>query len=383
MYLSNCGGCSSEEKRLVNQLRSLISSKKGCLQLEMPVAWFMLNAFTTVIHKKFFQFEDFKKLCLQCDCIEKEQQDEQYEALLSLFHSLGLFFYLADIPPEKNWICTDATVLYKELAKILAIEFFPDPQSDPTEATKNLQSHGIISSEDCSDLFEEIKIDKDIPSEWLLQVLHSLNLSAKVPSKPGDYFIPLVLPNRDIPSLDCCIVENLCFAYNYKDQQNPFSKDLLDIHRGIFCKLAVQLAGRDMYQVCPEQSNKYTIKYLRKNMEVYLLEKPGRIEVAIVCSKCRRLGKDASADIKWLHGECMAIKKDFEDGIKMACEATLGEGFLEAVNLLYGFVCNCSRDYTHLALFQKDLFYCMQSEHLQEMYPQRQIWLTSVEEVSM
>ena len=58
----------------------------------------------------------------------------------------------------------------------------------------------------------------------------------------------------------------------------------------------------------------------------------------------------------------MAIKKDFEKGIKMACEATLGKGFLEAVNLLYGFVCNCSIDYTHLALFQKMSFYCMQVE---------------------
>ena len=116
-------------------------------------------------------------------------------------------------------------------------------------------------------------------------------------------------------------------------------------------------------------------------MEVYLLEKPGRIEVAVVCSKCHRLGKDASADIKWLHGECMAIKKDLEEGINMACKAALGKGFLEAVNLLYGFVCNCSRDYTHLALFQKMSFYCMQSEHPQKMYPQRQIWLTSVEEV--
>ena len=190
------------------------------------------------------------------------------------------------------------------------IEFFPDPKS---EATENLQSFGIISCEDCSDLL-------DIPSEWLLQVLHSLNLSAKVPSKPDDYFIPLVLPNRDPPKFDCCIVENLCFAYNYKDQQNPYSKNLLNIPRGIFCKLAVQLAGRDQYQICPGQSNKYTIKYLRKNMEVYLLEKPGRsrIEVAVVCSKCCRLGKDASADIKWLYGECMAIKKNFEEGCQYA-----------------------------------------------------------------
>ena len=90
--MPNCGGCSSEEKQLANKLCLLISSKKGCLQLEMPVAWFMLNVFIALIHKKFFQFEDFKKFCLQCDCIEKEQQDEQYEALLSLFHSLGLFF---------------------------------------------------------------------------------------------------------------------------------------------------------------------------------------------------------------------------------------------------------------------------------------------------
>ena len=385
MCLPGSGGCSSEEKQSINKLRSLISTDKGHFKVKMPLAWLLLKTFTSSISQKFFRFEDFKNLCLQCNCIDQDGADGQFRALLGLFHMLGLYAYfeLKEVPQEKNWICTDVTFLYKELAKILTVEYNSNLYCP---ASKKFQASGIIRFDDHLNLFEEVGVSEDVPTEWLLQVLHSLGLSAKVRSDPDVYFMPIVLPfgNTEIPQDSA--VDNLCFAFDYKD--HSLSEDLLDIPRGIFCKLAVYLINRKpggipKYKACPGASDKVTVKFTRNNLELYLLERPGRIEAVLFCKEYFLPNAKSASRIKALHEECTSLRTDLEEGIKTACMALLGEAFLDAVHLQVGFLCECGKDNSHLAAVKCGSFLCSLSEDLRPLYEKRRLWMEPVVNVSL
>ena len=293
---------------------------------------------------------------------------------------LGLYAYfeLKEVPQEKNWICTDVTFLYKELAKILTVEYNSNLHCP---ASKKFKASGIIRFDDHLNLFEEVGVSEDVPTEWLLQVLHSLGLSAKVRSDPDVYFMPIVLPfgNTEIPQDSA--VDNLCLAFDYKD--HSLSEDLLDIPRGIFCKLAVYLVNRGKYEACPGASDKVTVKFTRNNLEVYLLERPGRIEAALFCKEYFLPNAESASRIKALHEECVALRTDLEEGIKTACKALLGEAFLNAVHLQVGFLCECGKDNSHLAAVKHGSFLCSLSKDVMSLNVKTRLWTEPVVNVSL
>ena len=333
-----------KDQDYLNKLRSLISSKKGCVQLKMPVMWFLLELITKKIPQILLRYDVLLEFCLDSKYIDKDLTDRQFPAMLRLFHLFGFFAYFElKGSPESNWVCTNATILYKEISKFLAIQYHPE--FPVAKAIRRYKKTGIIKMEDHEDLFAEVGIRPDIPSEWLLEVLHFVNLSAKV--QPGVYFLPIVLPYGTTPVPDLPIVENICFAFNFK--QEKFAKNLLDLPRGVFCKLAVDLADKDGWESSPEESDRSSIHFVHGNLEVYLMEKPGRIEVALFCSEYA-LTKGSHADhLKQLHVSCKAIKSDLEVGIHKVSYKFLGEEFLKRVNLHIGFWCNCGKGIPHLA----------------------------------
>ena len=354
MYKEDGRSTTSKDQEFVDKLRSLLSAKKGCLQLEMPLMWFLLDTITSRTKQKYILFDDLKAFCLCSGYIDKEDADKQFLALLRLFHVLGLFAYyeLQPATPANNWICTDVTVFFKELSKLLSIPFYKI-KPDSHQATKQFKTFGLICTQDHHALFEELGVSPDVPTDWLLQVFCKLHLSAKIKSSPDIYFMPIVLPqgSTEIPQ-HCCVIENLCFTYNFKD--SPLSQDLLDIPRGIFCKLAVQLVNSDRYEACPEESDKSTIKILWNGLELYLIERPGRIEAAVLCSEYFFSDEEGlDYKLKKLHEHCKIIKTDLTSGIENACRTILGKDFLKAINLQIGFLCDCLQGSPHLAVLIK------------------------------
>ena len=338
-----------KDQDYLNKLRSLISSKNGCVQLKMPVMWFLLDLITKRIPQILLRYDDLLEFCLDSKYIDRDLADRQFLAMLRLFHLFGFFAYFElKGSPESNWVCTNATILYKEISKLLAIQYHPE--FPVAKATRRYKQTGIIKMEDHEDLFEEVGIRPDIPSEWLLEVLHFLHLSAKIEQR--EYFLPIVLPYGTTPVPDLPVVRSICFAYNFR--RKKFSKDLLDLPRGIFCKLAVHLADKKDWRSCPEESDRSTIRFLYGSLEVYLMEKPGRNEVAIFSSE-GTLTNDSQADhLKYLHESCKLIKKDLEEGIQKVSQSLIGGEFLKRVNLHIGFLCNCGKGTTHLATLSEN-----------------------------
>ena len=351
MYLSQDHPATKEDRDYLNLLRSFISNKEACLQLEMPLMWFFLDLITKRTPHHFIKCQDLKKFCLSNGYIDGYQADDQFLALLRLFHHFGFFAYyeLQGVPLESNWVCTDVTFLYKEISKLLIIRFHPrNPQR---VATKRFKKEGIINERDYQELFKEVRISEETPSEWLLQVLQNLSFTAEI--GPGRFFMPTVLPKGHIEIPDCPTVQPLCFAFNFKE--NAFSENLLDLPRSIFCQLAVHLADKDEWDTCPYDSDRSTIRYTYGNLEVFLIDKPGRIEVAVFCFESFIFSKKGPgpADLKKLHDHCAAIQGDVKEGIKAVSGSVMGEEFLKKVNLQVGFICDCQKGSPHLALLSE------------------------------
>ena len=391
MYKEDGRSTTIEDQVFVDKLRALLAARKGCLQLKMPLMWFLLDAITSRTEQKYILFDDLKAFCLCSGFIDKKDADKQFLALLRLFHVLGLFAYyeLQPATPDDNWICTDVTVFFEELSKLLSIPFYP-LMPDSHHAVRQFKESGLIDTRDSHALFKELGISPNVPTDWMLQVFYKLHLSAKIKSSPDIYFMPIVLPNRstEIPQ-HCCVVENLCFTYNFKD--TPLSQDLLDIPRGIFCKLAVQLSNSDRYEACPGESDKSTVKFLRNNMELYLVERPGWIEAAVLCSEYFFSHKEElTKRLRMLHKYCKDIKTDLCSGIEDACRTILGRDYLEDINLQIGFQCCCGEGCTHLALLsmkkQNDSLKCTHPVPKRVLRPltcRRQIWLQPLKEMDV
>ena len=348
MYLSQDHPATKEDQDYLNRLRSFISDKECCLRLEMPLMWFFLDLIIKQTPHHFIKCKNLKKFCLSNDYIDDHQADDQFLALLRLFHHFGFFAYyeLKGVPLESNWVCTDTTFLYKEISKLLIIRFHPhDPQQD---ATKRFKEDGKIYESDYRELFKEVGISEETPSEWLLKVLQNLSFTAEI--RPGRFFMPMVLPKgrNEIP--DCPIVQPLCFAFNFKE--DAFSANLLDLPRSIFCQLAIHLVNKKKWASCPKDSDRSTIRYTYGNLEVFLIDKPGWIEVAIFCFKSFIPSKKGPcpADLKKLHDHCAAIKGDVKEGIEAVSGSVMGEEFLKKVNLQVSFICDCQEGSPHLAI---------------------------------
>ena len=352
MYLSQDHPATKEDQDYLNLLRSFISNKEGCLRLEMPLMWYFLDLIIKRTPHHFIKCQDLKKFCLSNGYIDGRQADDQFLALLRLFHHFGFFAYyeLKGVPLESNWVCTDMTFLYKEISKLLIIRFHPRyPQ---WFATKRFKKEGIIEKRDYQELFKEVEISEETPSEWLLQVLQNLSFTAEI--EPGVFFMPMVLPKGRIEIPNCPSVQPLCFAFNFKERN--FSEDQLDLPRSIFCQLAVHLANKKKWKTCPNDSDRSTIRYTYGNLEVFLMDKPGWFEVAVFCFKSFIFSRKGPcpADLKKLHDHCAAIKGEVKEGIEAVSRSIMGEEFLKKkVNLQVGFICDCHEVFPHLAILSE------------------------------
>ena len=138
-------------------------------------------------------------------CMEKSyvQSDEQFQALLSLFHSLGFFVYinLPDIKMEENKVCTDASFLYKELSKLFSVQYSKLGEGFSKDCRQFKEKGEILipntrEGESRHELFNNLGIT-NISPKWLLDVLHQIGLAAKVTKDKGCHFyLPIVLPSK-------------------------------------------------------------------------------------------------------------------------------------------------------------------------------------------
>ena len=346
--------------KAVNVLRSLLSDGKNRLTLKVPKAWYCLQVITSSVKKKMWKFTELKEFCIQCKFIQGVDADGQLLALLNLFHCLGFYVYFDLGEYKEQWICTDATFLYKEMSKVLSVQYGPSESSSP-ELRKFIEK-GTISEVVSEALFRQLGIDADIPTRWLLEVLVNVGIAAKVREKETHYFIPAVLPERQI-HLPEASVATLGFTFSF--HSGEFQRYSC-VPTGLFHRLAVDIAsGRQVLneeEVRPlqvrqkhwryyhKQSDSRQFIFTQEDAHIALSQKEDLIQLQLL------VPEDFPNKEPSLSELCRHIRKEIYGRICYVSEEVFGAEFLEEkATLEDGVICshqNCEGSSLHLLRFE-------------------------------
>ena len=385
-----------KDSQYVNSFRNVLSSEDTALKLKIPLMWLMMELVTRKSGVKYIPYRDLKTFSLDHGYIDdNEDADDQFRALLMLFHNLGFYAYyeLEGVERENNLVCTEATVLFKELSKLLLIHFIT-PKSP---AAKHFQENGeiLLKGEGYKELFSEIGVDPNIDSEWFLKVIHHLGLSAKLSFSPlvlgeesttiSSYFIPIALPcgRANLPVKTT--VAQLCFTLKCWEGSSRTYR----LPRVIFPRLIVLLANDwNNWHLNLPNSDRTTVKFVHKGSFVYISERSTLIEINVLIPKEAFADrgspfKPTEADVKELHSFCDSIRGDLTKAITTACTAIFSDSFTKSANVVCGSLCSlCGAEVPHVATPSggpgKSLM-CLGKNQLFPMTSEQKIWFSDID----
>ena len=345
----------------VNSLRKTLSSEESALRLKIPVMWLLVELITQKRDSKFIRYDELKQFCLQEKFIDREDADRQFNSLVMLLHSLGFyaFYKLEGVSEADNWVCTDAATLYREVSKLLVIQYM-NPNK---EATCLFKKSGLISKGCHKELFTEVHISDEMNDTWFLQVIQHIGVAAQITrSNPEKLFVPLALPFNRVSLPKHTTVSNLCFTLIFRGSQSH------DLPRGIFSRLVVYLADKRtllqrlfgfhehyIWEIEPEHSDRTTIKFTCNNATVYLLEKPEHVEVSIFTSQAfftSPFNPHNAQNISALYEFCQKVQTTVEEALKYTCRQVFGNKWFKKAEIKKGFLCSCTASPQHLAIVQ-------------------------------
>ena len=375
-------------RKAVNVLRSLLSDADYQLTLKVPKIWFCLQLITSSVKRKMWKFTELKKFCLRCKYIQRVDADGQLLALLNLFHSLGFYLYfdLSESEYKEQWICTDATFLYKEISKVLSVQYGPIESSSPQLC--RFIENGVITEALSEPLFQQLDINADIPTRWLLEVLVKIGIAAKMTEKIC-YFIPAALPERQI-DLPEASVATLGFTFSFgSDKLNRYSC----VPTGLFHRLAVDIAsGRQALKeedVSPvqlrgkqwyyhNQSGCTQFIFTQEDAHIALSQKEDLIQLQLL------VPEDFPNTEPSLTELCRHIRRETYERICYVSKVVFGAEFLgkEKATLEDGVICshqNCEGSSLHLLRFEagnrrKGL--CTRLNKPTRLTPRESVWVT-------
>ena len=374
--------------KVVNALRSQLADFNSRLALKVPKVWFCLQLITSSVEKKMWKFTEVKEFCLRCQFIQPVDPDRQLLALLNLFHCLGFYLYFDLNEYKEQWICTDATFLYKEMSKVLSVQYGPSESSSPE--LRNFKEKGVIPEAVSEALFQQLDINADIPTRWLLEVLIKIGIAAKVREKETHYFIPAALPERQI-HLSEASVATLGFTFSFHSVQY---QRYTCIPTGLFHRLAVDIAsGRQalkeedvspvqlrgkQWRYCPSKSDATQFIFSQESAHIILSQKGDLIQLQLLVPQ--HFPK-LSLSLTEL---CKHIRGEMYERICHVSKAVFGAEFLkEKATLEDGVVCclkNCIESSLHLLRFETDsqvTGVCTRVDEIKPLTPRESIWVTT------
>ena len=360
-----------EDQASIDDLRVVLSHSDGALKTKIPIGWFHFEMVTRKVPQKFFPFDELLEHARELKCVSSNDPSHKLHSLLQLFHSLGVFTFV-DHSDVSDTVCTDNSVFLQEVSKLLAIQFIEIPKC---MAAKTFKKTGILTLDE--GLFNELGILKEVDRVWLLRCLCHLGVIASL-SLPGasavDYFMPAALPSEISQESAPGSVAPLLVAFRF--EKNAFVSTE-DLPRGIFTRLAVELAKKEDWQVIPEKSTRLAIQFQWEELNIYIAESPGYItivpSVPSIHSRC------TAAE---LHDCCSVIRSAFEAAIQASTQAVLGSKFSDKASTIYGFVCPCGPP-THLATPRGHTIVCSLSSKRHEYLKGHQVWFHPVEGVEV
>ena len=373
--------------KVVNALRSQLSDSRYRLALKVPKVWFCLQLITSSVEKKMWKLTELKEFCIRCQFIQPEDADRQLLALLNLFHCLGFYLYFDLSEYKEQWICTDATFLYKEMSKVLSVQY--GPSEFPSPELRIFMEKGVIPEAVSQALFQQLDINADIPTRWLLEVLVKIGIAAKVREKETRYFIPAALPERQI-YLPEASVATLAYTFSFHSVQD---QRYTCIPTGLFHRLAVDIAsGRQalkeevvspvqlrgkQWRYCPSKSDTTQFIFSQESAHIILSQKEDLIQLQLLVPRhFPKLGLS-------LTELCRHIRREMYERICHVSKAVFGAEFLEEkATLEDGVVCclkNCIKPSLHLLRFEADsqvTGVCTRLDEIKPLTPRESIWVT-------
>ena len=373
--------------KVVNALRSQLADGKYQLSLKVPKIWFCLQLITSSVKKKMWKLTELKEFCLRCQYIQPVDADGQLLALLNLFHCLGFYLHFDLNEYKEQWICTDATFLYKEMSKVLSVQYGPSESSSPE--LRIFKKTGEISEATSEDLFQELGIDADIPIRWLLEVLVKIGIAAKAREKETHYFIPAALPEREIHLPEVSVATlGFAFSFHSKYQHHRYSC----VPTGLFHRLAVDIAsGRQALneeEVSPvqlrgrqwryyhSQSGCTQFIFTQENAHIALSQKEDLIQLQLLVPQ--HFPKLSLS----LNELCRHIRREMYERICYVSEVVFGAEFLEEkATLEDGVICshqNCEGSSLHLLRFEGDnqrTGLCTRLNKMTGLTPRESVWV--------
>ena len=319
----------------LEELRRRISDKSGRFKLDVPLMWFQVELITRQFEHKFIKEDELKTFCLKHGYIDEVKADEEFRCLLKLFHVLGFYAHFdldsSCLTDGVNYVCTDPTVLYKEIARLLTVQYLSRNECANMEV---FLTEGRISPELCGTLCQIID------PVWLLEVLHELGIAAKLKAvNSPSYFLPYVLPYGRAKILPFSSVAPLCITFAFREDS---FRTHCNLPRGVFCCLVVKLCNK--WTPIPEDSDRKTMKFFKTNTYMYLKEEPSHLCCQVIINESfLDSPMDEKSKLQKIQCHCSNIRTQLVTLLQEIAIKLLGEEFKKIAQCTAFQTCSCKQ----------------------------------------
>jgi serine/threonine protein kinase len=361
----------SEHSSYIQKLRESLSSSTSAMQMEVPVMWYHLQQAAKRVTPSFLRYEVLRKCAIENDFFSHEDK-QQFDCFLKVFHLLGLFVYfeIPGSPEEHNYICTDATVFYEQVSRLVTVQFKDD--SDLSSETHQFKENGIIEfypykpRTSQSEVFKDLGIEPAMDKVWFFDVLSHLGIAGQIDSTLNNdslekhersvtYFIPIALPERRCTSRSDTVtvtataptasVSTLCITYAM--QRSRASSMHCILPQGTYAQLAVKLLEKK-WELIPQKNTRGSIKFLYSNSQIRITEAANWLEVDVWFQKpFSRLHTPVNHVLDKMHRFCSHILETIQKTIEIICKKRFPRLVKEA-KISRGFHCPCPEVFRHI-----------------------------------
>ena len=323
--VDNTTAGSKNEDPVAEQIRDHIQEvvESGNIH-EVPITWFIflleLQKVSSEQKVYYITYTSAVKICIQGQLCQSE--DELQDAL-KCFHNMGMLHYYHDVPDMKQFIITDHQWFFEKLTILVKLSF--KGQIINSEAITKFKKEGLLSKQ----LFFQIKIGTDIPTECFISLLEYLKIVAPVDTE--HYFMPCVLPSYPSPSNDILTkygkLQQIQLLVQF--QQAP-------LPQGFFCCVAVEIfQSLPKNWLRPMQSTNDT-HHTYNNLVTFHTSDTGH-SVSLI-DRIRYL------EIQIRHKEASpAIHHDVKQFVSTTLVKVCNKLQLDSDILQYGFLCGCGQ----------------------------------------
>ena len=249
----SCLSQTSEEKKVLEDIRTLIESTPGIEEKKTPLAWFGLElalkaASQKAKHKGVLSIQDCKEEAINFALFKNNSSN----LMLPCQHLVdnNIFLYYPQVLPDL--VFCDPQVLLSLVTEIVKHHYKMKTTTTPRHgAMVSFESSAVITPE----LVSSIMKDGFIEPHLFLKLLSHLNIISSIDDSDGKYLMPALLPNQELSTLNIKPMSGrkdlppLCIVF---DGACP--------PHGLFCYLVASLL----------KSGDWVLRMLKKNTHLLL-----------------------------------------------------------------------------------------------------------------